>query len=111
MTMRSLRRRLIMVVVISVVSGFLLIAVLTWRIVSDAVVRDFDARLTNALGELTLAVDFGDDRILSLSRDPEDPVFNPRQWFETDFVIWLTKQQPTSWQVSTGRFINPPSVP
>jgi signal transduction histidine kinase len=76
MTMRSLRRRLIMVVVISVVSGFLLIAVLTWRIVSDAVVRDFDARLTNALGELTLAVDFGDDRILSLSREPEDPVFN-----------------------------------
>ena len=38
---------------------------------------------------------------------PEDPVFNPRQWFEIDFVIWLTKQQPTSWQVSTGRFINP----
>lgn len=76
MTMRSLRRRLIVVVVISVMSGFLLIAVLTWRIVSDAVARDFDARLTNALGELALAVDFGDDRILSLSRDPEDPVFN-----------------------------------
>ena len=25
----------------------------------------------------------------------------------TDFNIWLTKQQPTHWQVSTGRFINP----
>ena len=37
----------------------------------------------------------------------EDPVFNPRQWFEIDFIIWLTKQQPTSWQVSTGRLINP----
>ncbi len=28
------------------------------------------------------------------------------QWQVTDFHIWLTKQQPTSWQVSTGRFQN-----
>jgi len=29
------------------------------------------------------------------------------QWQVTDFNIWLTKQQPTSWQVSRGRFVNP----
>jgi hypothetical protein len=28
-------------------------------------------------------------------------------WQITDFQIWLTKQQPTHWQVSTGRFVNP----
>ena len=28
-------------------------------------------------------------------------------WQVTDFNIWLTKQQPTHWQVSQGRFVNP----
>jgi hypothetical protein len=28
-------------------------------------------------------------------------------WQVTDFSIWLTKQQPTHWQVSTGRFVDP----
>jgi len=31
-------------------------------------------------------------------------------WQETDFVIWLTKQQPTHWQVSEGRFFDPTDV-
>ncbi|HYD47902.1 MAG TPA: hypothetical protein VEB21_06115 [Terriglobales bacterium] len=29
------------------------------------------------------------------------------QWFEIDFNIWLTKQQPTHWVVSTGRRFDP----
>lgn len=33
--------------------------------------------------------------------------FNQPLWQETDFTIWLTKQQPTHWRVSTGRFVNP----
>jgi hypothetical protein len=37
---------------------------------------------------------------------PEGP-FNQPLWQETDFTIWLTKQQPTHWQVSTGRFVDP----
>ncbi len=28
-------------------------------------------------------------------------------WQETDFTIWLTKQQPTHWLVSTGRQVDP----
>jgi hypothetical protein len=28
-------------------------------------------------------------------------------WQITDFTIWLTKQQPTHWVVSQGRFVNP----
>jgi len=37
--------------------------------------------------------------------DPSLPpsVLNPPQWQETDFDIWLTRQQPTHWVVSTGR--------
>jgi len=33
--------------------------------------------------------------------------FGNPQWQVTDFSIWLTKQQPTHWVVSTGRFVNP----
>jgi hypothetical protein len=28
-------------------------------------------------------------------------------WQVTDFQIWLTKKQPTHWEVSDGRFVNP----
>jgi len=31
---------------------------------------------------------------------------NPPQWVETDFEIWLTKQQPTHWVASNGRQTN-----
>ena len=36
-----------------------------------------------------------------------DPVTHVPIWQVTDFVIWLTKQQPTHWQVSEGRFEDP----
>jgi hypothetical protein len=36
---------------------------------------------------------------------PEGP-FNQPLWQETDFFIWLTKQQPTHWLVSTGRVVD-----
>jgi hypothetical protein len=36
-----------------------------------------------------------------------DPFTHQPIWQVTDFVIWLTKQQPTHWQVSAGRFENP----
>lgn len=37
---------------------------------------------------------------------PPGPL-NPPRWQETDFFIWLTKQQPTHWTVSKGRPLNP----
>ena len=37
----------------------------------------------------------------------KDPITHKPIWQVTDFTIWLTKQQPTHWQVSTGRFVNP----
>ena len=36
---------------------------------------------------------------------------NPPGWVETDFWIWLTRQQPTHWVVSTGRRTNTDSPP
>ena len=33
------------------------------------------------------------------------------QWQEVDFDIWLTKQQPTHWAASLGRFTNPNDEP
>lgn len=39
--------------------------------------------------------------------DAQPDSFGRPQWQVTDFNIWLTKQQPTSWQVSRGRFVNP----
>ena len=42
-------------------------------------------------------------------RDPTSPPgeFNPPQWQEVDFDIWLTKQQPTHWVVGSGRREDP----
>jgi hypothetical protein len=34
---------------------------------------------------------------------PPHPIDNPPLWLEINFDIWLTKQQPTYWRVSTGR--------
>ncbi|MBI1816519.1 MAG: hypothetical protein HYR72_16185 [Deltaproteobacteria bacterium] len=38
---------------------------------------------------------------------PFNPVFNPRIWQETDFSLWLTRQQPTHWVASFGRPVDP----
>lgn len=37
---------------------------------------------------------------------PPSPT-NPPLWQETDFYIWLTRQQPTSWTASRGRRLDP----
>ncbi len=39
--------------------------------------------------------------------DAQPDFFGDPLWQVTDFNIWLTKQQPTHWQVSTGRFVDP----
>jgi len=47
-------------------------------------------------------------RCFYINAAPQDPtrppsITNPPQWIETDFEIWLTRQQPTHWVVSQGR--------
>jgi hypothetical protein len=42
---------------------------------------------------------------------PVHPVLNPRRWQETDFLLWLTRQQPYHWVASQGRPVNPTDDP
>jgi signal transduction histidine kinase len=81
--MRSLKRRLVVIVALSVATAFLFTAYLSWRVVTAAVERDFDARLSGAMSELASGADRGQDGILSLAQTPGDPVFNrPRSgWY------------------------------
>ncbi len=98
--MRSLKRRLIVIVALSVFAAFLLTAFLSWRVVTAAIVRDFDARLSGAMSELLSAADRGQDGILSLARIPGDPVFNrPHSgWFwsisDGDTVVAQSRSLP-----------------
>jgi signal transduction histidine kinase len=98
--MRSLKHRLILIVALSVAVAFLLTAFLSWRVVTAAVERDFDARLSGAMSELLSAADRGQDGILSLARTPGDPVFNrPRSgWYwsisDGDTVVAQSRSLP-----------------
>lgn len=66
-------------------------------IVSDGV--DTIIQITNTSNNMVHA------RCFYVDAQPDS--FGRAQWQVTDFNIWLTKQQPTSWQVSRGRFVNP----
>lgn len=50
-------------------------------------------------------------RCFYVNAAPVNPLFppspsNPPRWSETDFDIWLTRQQPTHWVASLGRTVN-----
>lgn len=68
--------------------------------------RDTIIQITNTSNNMRHAHCFYVD---GAPEDPNAPVgpFNPPRWVETDFDIWLTKQQPTHWVVSTGRWDDP----
>jgi hypothetical protein len=68
--------------------------------------RDTIIQITNTSNNMRHAHCFYVD---GAPENPEAPVgpFNPPRWVETDFDIWLTKQQPTHWVVSTGRWDDP----
>ncbi len=68
--------------------------------------RDTIIQLTNTSNSMRHAHCFYVD---GAPVNPELPVgpLNPPRWVETDFDIWLTRQQPTHWVVSTGRWDDP----
>ncbi len=68
--------------------------------------RDTIIQLTNTGNPMAHAHCF---YINAALRDPSQPPgpFNQPQWNETDFDMWLTKQQPTHWEASSGRPTNP----
>lgn len=72
--------------------------------------RDTIIQITNTSNNMRHAHCF---YVNAAPTDPDRPIslnesdFNPPLWTETDFDIWLTKQQPTHWVVSTGRRFDP----
>jgi hypothetical protein len=75
------------------------------KVVADGV-RDTVVQITNTTNSAVHA------HCYYLNGAPLDPSMppsatNPPLWQETDFWIWLTKQQPTHWTVSAGRRLDP----
>lgn len=68
---------------------------------SDTIIQ-----ITNISNNMVHAACFYVNAALANPNFPPGPL-NPRIWQVTDFSIWLTKQQPTQWQVSQGRQVNP----
>jgi hypothetical protein len=64
-------------------------------------------QLTNISNDLVFATCFYVNAQLTNPNFPEHPILNPPLWLETDFLIRLTRQQPTHWVVSEGRPVNP----
>lgn len=68
--------------------------------------RDTVIQLTNTSNLMVHAKCFYVNAAPANPSLPPGP-FNPRLWQETDFEVWLTRQQPTHWVASQGRFVNP----
>lgn len=69
------------------------------KVLSEANVVDTIIQITNTSNSMVHAHCF----YVNAAKD----YWGVPQWQVTDFVIWLTKQQPTHWQVSAGRLVNP----
>ncbi len=65
--------------------------------------RDTLIQITNTSNSMVHAHCFYVNAAPTFPGVPPHPVLNPPLWQEIDFDIWLTKQQPTYWRVSTGR--------
>lgn len=68
--------------------------------------RDTLIQLSNTMNVTAQARCFYIDARLQFPDQPPGP-FNPRAWSETDFTLFLTRQQPTHWVASFGRPVDP----
>jgi hypothetical protein len=79
------------------------------KVIADGT-RDTVIQITNTSNSMVHAHCFYVNGALTFPELPPG-VFNPPLWIETDFDIWLTKQQPTHWVVSEGRLVNAADQP
>jgi hypothetical protein len=79
------------------------------KVIADGT-RDTVIQITNTSNSMVHAHCFYVNGALTFPDLPPGPI-NPPLWIETDFDIWLTKQQPTHWVVSQGRLVNPTDPP
>jgi hypothetical protein len=75
------------------------------KVIADGT-RDTIIQITNTSNNMRHAHCFYVNGALTDPSAPQSDL-NPPLWTETDFDIWLTKQQPTHWVASTGRLLNP----
>lgn len=75
------------------------------KVIADGT-RDTVIQLTNTSNNTVHAWCFYINAAPSNPNFPVGPT-NPRLWQVTDFRVWLSKQQPTHWSASQGRFVNP----
>jgi hypothetical protein len=68
--------------------------------------RDTIIQITNTSNNMRHAHCFYVNGAPTIADEPISDT-NPPLWTEIDFDIWLTKQQPTHWTVSTGRLVFP----
>ncbi len=71
------------------------------KVIADGT-RDTVIQITNTSNNMRHAHCFYTNGAPTVQGLPVGPL-NPPLWTEIDFDIWLTKQQPTHWVVSTGR--------
>jgi len=79
------------------------------KVIADGT-RDTVIQITNTSNSMVHAHCFYVNGALTFPELPPG-VINPPLWIETDFDIWLTKQQPTHWVVSEGRLVNAADPP
>lgn len=79
------------------------------KVVADGT-RDTLIQISNTSNSMVHAHCFYVNGALTFPGLPPGPG-NPPLWTEVDFDLWLTKQQPTHWVVSTGRVVDPSDPP
>jgi len=80
-------------------------SIVVWPNVVWDGVRDTVIQLTNTHNRMVHAHCF---YVNAAPVNPQLPpsITNPPQWVETDFWVWLTRQQPTHWVASLGRRVD-----
>lgn len=86
-------------------------SVVVWPKVVSNELRDTVIQLANTSNNLVHVHCFYVDASPLFPDQPPHPIFNPRRWQETDFLLWLTRQQPYHWVASQGRTVNPTDDP
>jgi len=86
-------------------------SVVVWPKVVSNDLRDTVIQLANTSNNLVHVHCFYVDASPLFPDQPVHPILNPRRWQETDFLLWLTRQQPYHWVASQGRPVNPTDDP
>lgn len=75
------------------------------KVIADGT-YDTAIQISNTANRPARALCYYVNGALVIPEQPPGP-FNPPQWSQTDFTLFLIRQQPTQWVVSRGRMLDP----